>query len=280
MRKLFAHTAPCYRLGITATSAALLENSGWQHKQTKQRGQRIYAPVTSELWGDLRAELNELMDSATGTNRPLAIVVADQWVRLFVVTPPRNARSLKDCEAAAAMRFQELYGDSARQWKIRANWQATQAFVACAMPASLFEVLLTTANAHRMTLTSVAPHFVAAWNRWFHRLDGKGWFGVAQENSLTLAVINEGTICAIQTLALPDHAWRDPQWLTAQLARQALIGNVPATQKCQLCGHLPGWPGKSRLPSETVCRLDGVDSTFSGQADSAAVHLALTARVG
>lgn len=270
-----------YRLGIADASAALLESSGWWRQQIKQVGERIYSPSITEPWDNLRAELNELIGNATGTRRPLAIVVANQWARLFVVTPPHNASTLNDCAAAAAMRFQELYGDSARHWKIKANWHATQAFVACAIPATFIEMLLTTANQHRMTITSVVPHFIAAWNRWHHQLDGTAWFGVAQGNHLELAIINDGKICALQALNLPEHAWHDPQWMTTQLARQALMRDVPTAKKLQLCGHLPNWPGKNTPSPDTGCRLvtiDVIDARSPGKSDSAAVQLAHAAR--
>src|SRR5262249_2020906 len=89
--------------------------------------------ITTQLWPRRRKVLFEhaledatpeaalqvlgtaLTDAQCGGVRT-SVVIGNEWARLFMATAPRNADSRRDCEAAAQLRFQQLYGDHARDW--------------------------------------------------------------------------------------------------------------------------------------------------------------------
>lgn len=277
MRNLLAEIATrphAYRLGISPTSAALLPCSAWRTNHNRVAPEAVFSQALTDPWEDLPAQLRPLLDEARCNSRPLSIVITDQWARLFVVTPARNTSSLQDCKAAAAMRFQVLYGQSSSGWQISAHWQARDPFLACAVPTKLLTALHTLAVSQRMHVVSVVPHFVAAWNRWCRKLNGTTWFGVVEDKWLSMAAISHGQLRALRTLALPRNAWRDPQWLPAELSRLALIIDSPMPPILQVCGAIPDWPADAAHPTAVCARLTAAHTPAPAQRASAAAHMA------
>lgn len=261
------------QVGITPAAVALLQSSGWWNTHTRHIAEASLPNDTDEPWEGLKAALRRLFADAAITNRPTTIVIADHWVRLFMVTPPQNATSMQDLHAAAAMRYRELFGDDIRDWRLEGDWQINRAFLACAMPSPLLDALYAIAREYQLTLLSVIPHFIAALNRWRRSLNGAAWFGVAQDNLLTLGAIPNQRLCMVHTAQIPAGGWQDQQWLPTFLVRQALKLNLPVPEKLQVCGHLPGWPVEKRqLPN--CSRLDAGSLEPDGAAMTAAVHLA------
>jgi hypothetical protein len=223
--------------------------------------------ATPEL---LAAGLRQILMAADRS--PVSVVVADHWVRMMMVTPPQNLRSLQDCEAAAAMRFQALYGEPAADWQIVGDWSARQPFLACALPRAQGNTLQQLAAECHVTLLEVVPQFIAAWNCWHRAVRAPAWFGIVHEQILTLGVIDHKRLCAVRTLPLPDIVWQDGQWLPARLAQEALRLNLPAPAQLQLCGDLPGQWMTHTLDSLQCMRLDAT----SQPPRSAAIALACT----
>ena len=252
MRNPFASCLPgsaSLRIGIAPNGIALLKSSGLLRPQTKLIADCALSPAQSLSLQAVAAQLRNMLSDAKCANLPASVIVADQWARLFMVNPPQNSGSLQDCKAAAAMRFQQLYGEPLGSWQLRADWQAQHAFVACALPAALLDSLQQVARDHRLTLLSIAPQFIATWNQWRNHLKAGAWFGLMQDNTLTLAAIDQQKICAVRTIALPDGAAQDAQWLTAHLTREAMLLNLPMPKQVQLCGASPSALNSTTSPS-------------------------------
>lgn len=269
MPRLFA--ASSLTLGIAPDGIALLKPGKGQTPAITMAGHEAATTQTlPALLEGLRAKLPK--ERVAGA--AVRIVLADHWVRLFMVTPPQNAGSLEDCRAAAMLRFQELYGESLTAWHLRADWNAAHPFLACAMPASLLDELKQLAKEFRWTLLAVAPQFVAAWNRWHKELDDNAWLGVALGSRLHLGAVEQGRLQAVSTMQIPDGAWQDGQWLSAQLAREALRLSLAAPQQLRLCGFLAGVPA-GRIDMAPGCkRLDAAQSASAASVSSAANALA------
>eukprot|EP01034_Spumella_vulgaris_P032652 gene32652-40288_t len=156
---------------------------------------------------------------------------------MWPVTPPAQAARLADLEAAAALRFHNLYGEPAGGWKIVADWDTRQPFFAAAMPQPLLATLELAAADHGMAVVEVLPHFVTAWNRWQGALKDGAWFGQVHDNLLTLAIIDSGRLHAIRALPVPRGA--DQYWLAQTLKREALLAGLQAPPLLQLCGQVP-----------------------------------------
>ena len=220
------------RLGVAAGALALVQTSRWGGP-AQLVGEQSYADA-----GTLREALAALLGAGYG-GWPLTIVLADDLVRLWRVTPFAQTTCLADLEAAAALRFQSLYGDAPGLWHSSSAWDARAPFF-CAVPRALLAQLTRVAAARKLALIFITPQFARHWNRWHGALKPGAWFGQMQGQTLTLGVRDNGCLRAVRALPVPTGAGRD--WLLQALAREALLQGVSAPALLQLCGTAPaGW---------------------------------------
>lgn len=186
------------------------------------------------------AHLLKSLPVRSGFLRPrfASITIANSLVRLFMVTPPPNAAGQADLEAAAAIRFQALYGGLPGQWKIQASWHPGRAFPACALPAALHAVLLQGMAEHKLVLMEITPRFVAVWNRWRRHIRPDIWLVVIEDDHLTLAILSGYNVTALRATRLPQPLHNFAHWMTEHLQREALVLGFPLPALVQVCGHL------------------------------------------
>ena len=224
------------RLGVAASALALVQTSRWGGP-ARLVGEQSYADG-----GTLREALAALL-GAGYAGWPLTIVLSDELVRLWQVTPFAQTTRLADLEAAAALRFQRLYGEPAADWVVRAGWDGRRPFLAAAMPRPVLAALEQGAASHQIKLVEIVPQFVALLNRCAGALAPGAWFGTLHDNVLTLGAIdpaNAAGVVAVRAQALP--AAPGAGWLAEHLAREALRLNLAAPSRLQLwCAVPPAW---------------------------------------
>ncbi|TWI65121.1 hypothetical protein IP91_02527 [Pseudoduganella lurida] len=235
-----------FRLGVSLDAVSLLRTSRWT-------GERV-APVAEQpLDGHgpeaLAAALRALLQGRDVAGWPVSIVLADEWCRLWQVTPPPQATRLADIEAACALRFHALYGESPAAWQITADWHAEAPFFAAALPRTLLSLLEQATADHGLHMVAVVPHFVTGWNRWCRALQAGAWFGQLHDGLLTVAAIEGGQLRAVRALPLPlpqgaaaNAIGQDAvshYWLTQMLQREALLLGLAPPALIQLAGPLP-----------------------------------------
>ncbi|MDL2356070.1 MAG: hypothetical protein QFF03_12505 [Pseudomonadota bacterium] len=222
------------RLGVGAGAVALVQARRWGGAPLALLAEHPY-----EGSAGLAQALDAVLEPAYA-GWPLTIVLADDLVRLWQVTPPPQASRLADLEAAAALRFQLLYGEPAAGWTLRAGWDLDRPFLAAALPRALQASIEQGARRHRLVET--VPQFVVNFNRWCGALKPGAWYGQLHDRVLTLGAIDAGALVAVRAQALPDGA--DAAWLAQHLAREALRLNLAVPERLQLCGSVPpGWLG-------------------------------------
>lgn len=242
------------RLGVSASAVCLLRTSRWRGAPFAVLAEHPIdpAPPLAEALGAALASLFAPQAGAPAlAGWPLSIVLDQSLCRLWQVTPPAGASRLADLEAAAGLRFHSLYGESPAAWQLSADWQASERFLAAAMPRALLKVLLDCAGAQRLTVATLAPHFILSWNRWQHALQPDAWFGLLHDGVLTVAAIDSKGLQAVRALGLPAQA--DAAWLQQALAREALLLGLDLPARLQICGKLP--PAWTAAPAggQTVC---------------------------
>ncbi len=255
------------QLGVSGGAVSLLRTSRWQRDRVDVLAEQ---PVASAGHDVLGQALRALLQGRDVGGWPVCIVLADELCRLWQVTPPPQAARLADIEAAAALRFHALYGESPAAWQLTADWHAKNPFFAAAVPRALLALLDQVTQEHRLHAVQVVPHFVTAWNRWCRTLRAGAWFGQLHDNLLTLAAIDGKVLRAVRALQVPAGA--DHYWLTQMLQREALLLGLDAPALVQLCGVLPAALAKPAGTGQiATARLD------AGQGDhlSAASRLAL-----
>jgi len=181
MRRRFGQSL---RLGIAVDGLALLRVSGWP-----RAGAEVLAvqPVEEGAPDALANGLRALLQESDIRGWPLSVVLADDLVRLWQVPPPQGASRMSDLRAAAALRYQALFGAAPTEWRISADWDAARPFLAAAAPEALLALLETLAVEARFHLVEVAPQFVAALNGWRRARRRGAWFGLVHGGVLARA---------------------------------------------------------------------------------------------
>jgi hypothetical protein len=266
--------AASLHIGLTRNSVALLRSDGWPHQ---------HRSVLADLHLDTNSP-QQLVDGLSGvlagtgcTNLHTTVVLGNELTRLFMVTPPLNTERLRDCHAAAEMRFLALYGEPVQDyWTIVADWDACTPFLACAMPTSLLDALKQVSSQYRLKLVGIFPQFIADWNCWQQKMQAGAWFGSIHEDILSLGAIDRQRLVDVHHRPIPQLAHLDQQWLLKQLSRTALRLALQVPKKIQLCGNVPGeWLTQSN--DALVCtRLEPVSHATDHADESATIALART----
>lgn len=124
------------------------------------------------------------------------VLFADAVVRYLIVQWPPGLRGGAEREAFLALRFREVHGVGAPEWRIVVERSAADfPVIACAVPAAHIEAVAVWGRENRLRFGNVTGEFLAVYNRVRPELESP--FGA-------LAVQRNGRI----TLGF----WRDAQW--------------------------------------------------------------------
>jgi hypothetical protein len=241
MRKSFGQSL---RIGVSRHAVVLVKASRFGKVRPEVLAELALGGAGMPGFDAIGAALRQLLTDAACAGWSATVVLADDLARIWQVTPPAGAARLADLEGAAALRFQSLYGEPAANWKLAGGWDANKAFIACALPRALLDMLAAVAAEQQVTLVEIAPQFVAGWNRWHRELKPGAWFGLVHNGVLTLGAIDAGQVCAVRASAVPEGASVD--WLGQHVAREALRLNLAVPQRLQLSGRgNPAWNNSS-----------------------------------
>jgi hypothetical protein len=258
------------RIGIAPDGLALVRTSLWRHERALLLGQvRAGGPDPQSV----ATALAMLLGEHETAGWPVTVVLSDELVRLWQVTPPGAATRMADLEGAAALRFQALFGGLATGWKIQADWNASSPFLAAAVPMPLLDALGAAARTHRFHLVEIVPQFVAALNQYRKLRRPGAWFGVVHGAVLSVAAYDGRQLAAVRTATIPPGADRD--WLEGHVAREALRVGLGRPERLQVCGPAPqGWASSAgRLKFACTLFEDETDPLWPDNA-----RLALTGR--
>jgi hypothetical protein len=223
------------RIGLASDGVAIARTGFWGARRAQLLAERRIAP-TGQLDG-IVAALRELLAASPPAGANVSIVLADELVRMWTVTPPRACARMSDLRAAAAMRFQTLFGAPPGGWRIAADWEAARPFLAVAVPEQLLAQIEQAVRGEGGRVVEVVPQFVVSLRRWRAFRRPGAWLGVVQSRVLTLALFNGADLAAVCTTAMPQGAGRE--WLDSQVAREALRLGVQRPERLQLFGPAP-----------------------------------------
>lgn len=244
------------RIGVAPHAVSLLRVSRWRGEAVTVLAEHVITPSAAHPFDAIASALRALLGEQQLAGWPAALVLADELVRLWRVTPPPGATRLDDLEAAAGLRFQALYGETPAAWCISADWDAAQPFFAAAVPRALLASLQAVADDCKLAIVGIEPHCIAAWNRWRRDIKPGAWFALVHEQLLTLAPLDAGGLRAVRTLPLPLPLppGADPAWLAQTLRREALLLDMAAPTLLQACGALPAtWLRTAATPGLIAC---------------------------
>ena len=187
----------------------------------------------------LLKQLDQILSGLRCNKMNVTITIADALVRMWMVTPPQNATSLADCQAASGLRFHALFGEFAGNWEISADWDARRPFLASAIPRSLLERLNTLCATYQLNLLQLQPQFVSVWNRYCRGLQSESWLALLERNTLTIAAVTQNRLVALRTITVVPELLQQRSWIDQHLQREALLLNLSVPPKLQISGVLP-----------------------------------------
>ncbi|MEI7679470.1 MAG: hypothetical protein WCK07_08740 [Betaproteobacteria bacterium] len=226
------------RIGLSRRAVTVVRTSGWLRTRTELIADHHF-PAHADPLDQLTTELGGVLADPRCAGARLRIVLADEWMRSWLVTPPQNVLRLEDCVVAAQARFQALFGEAVAEWQMQADWDCVHPFLVCAVQQRLLQGLQDVARLHKQVLVEVAPQFVVAWNRWSAQLGADAWFGVMHEGALTIGALAPHGLRALREIQLSEPAIRDQRQLQLLLKREAVRLNVVAPTAIRLCGEIP-----------------------------------------
>ncbi len=233
MLERFSHTL---HLGVARDTLTLMRRKRWGGA-TELIAELALAPGTLDTPGLFTPALRGLLGAGAWRGHALTVVLADELVRLWRVTPPLHASRLADLEAAAMLRYQSLYGESCDLSNVCADWDVRAPFWAAAAAPALLPALLEVAREERLCLREITPQFIKAWNRWRAALPAQAWFALVHGELLTVGVVDGADLLAVRSAPIAPRATL--AWLQGQVEREALYLNLAAPVRVAACGDLP-----------------------------------------
>ena len=142
--------------------------------------------------GDVGPALGRLADvlrESTWQRAAARVVVADPWARYGIVPWPATRLDTAGRLTHARYVLGDAYGEAVADWAVTlADTPPGRATVACAMPPGLRGSLEETLAPARLTVVSIQPRLVVAFNAWRHRLPAHdAWF----------VSVDDGALCAV-----------------------------------------------------------------------------------
>lgn len=227
------------RISVSRHAISVACTSRWS-RAVQPVARQAFSPEDAAAHHDQQAlgiALRDVLSRLDVKGWPVHVVLADELVRMWQVTPPAQATRLADIEAAAALRFFALYGEAAGGWHISGDWDTRAPFFAAAIPRPLLSMLEQLAKEHGMAIVAVQPQVVAAWNHWRGAIKPGAWFGQVHDGLLAFGIADGGRLRAVRSLPLPAGAAH--AWLTQAVQREALLAGVEVPELVQLCGEVP-----------------------------------------
>ncbi|MET3106033.1 hypothetical protein AAKU67_000510 [Oxalobacteraceae bacterium GrIS 2.11] len=236
---LFARFTRSLLVEISVSAITVSQSHGFFRRTLSILHQQPLAVDDINNEETLAAQFSLALQAVQVQNLNISVTLADSLVRMWLVTPPKNAASLSDCQAAAMLRFQALFGVSMSDWEMVADWDALRPFLACAVPRSLLARLQAVCDGFRLTLQMMTPHFVMTWNRFRKELRPDAWMAILNNDILTIAAMDQGRLVAIRSTSAPYELYHRRAWLEQHVQREAMLLNLTAPTRLQIQGALP-----------------------------------------
>jgi len=247
----------------------------------RARGVRPRVVATTELAvpagppadvGPVIARLADVLAEKTWQGAAARAVVADHpWARYGIVPWPATRLDAAGRLTHARCVLGDAFGEAVAEWAVTlADTPPGQSYVACAMPAALRSGLEDALAPAKLTLVSLQPRLVVAFNAWRHRLPADdAWFVSVDDGSLAAVHLSRGAWDRVHMARLA------PDW-TLELERLQAFGRF--TRAAGAAGRMlvdaPAWMRRG------VAASAGIEWLEEGGGDGAQTHeLALLQRM-
>jgi len=223
------------RVGISPSSVVVTATQGLWRRTNQIVAVRSVQAEKMGVFQHLCDMLSGMVTDHGLQGSTVSLVISDALVRQWLVEPPSNVGSLDDLRAAAASRFQSLFGELPVQWEIRADWQSVRPFVAAALPQVYVQALNTTLKACSLQADSICSQTVVALNRWGSSLSANSWLVLYQDDRATILVVDsQAALAGLRQVQCGPQEIANESSFTQFLQLQAMLMGVPLSPIIQI----------------------------------------------
>ena len=194
--------------------------------EAQSPARRQYDPVLQAL--------DAFLPAYTGRKFAATVILSNHFLR-YVLVPWSDSLS-EEAEQLAYARhcFTEVYGDTAGHWEIRLSpGEEDDPQLASAVDQRLLTSLRLILTRHDISLVSIQPHLMAAWNSAYPMFRRRSaWLALVEPGKLCLGLIRRGSWQKLRSLRI-TAGW--PAALPQMLEREAcLLGLQEAPREALL----------------------------------------------
>lgn len=186
-------------------------------------------PTATEAqpWGPALLALETALQSVAKGPAAVRVVLSNRFVRYAVVPWRAGLANAQEDLSYARHCFTKVYGKAASQWEMRLSRQpAEMPRVASAVDPDLLEGLRSVCQRSGVSLRSIQPHLMAAFNGARGQLRQRSaWLALPEPGHLCLALLHNGHWLRVRNLRI-EGAWREQ--LPPILEREAFLADDPA----------------------------------------------------
>lgn len=214
--------------------------------------------------GPVLARLAGLLAEPTWQGAAARVVVADHpWARYAVVPWPSSRLDAAGRVTQARYVLGDAYGEAVADWAVTlADSPPGRPYLACAIPATLRGALEDTLAPARLSLVSLQPQLMVAFQAWRRRLPADdAWFVRVDDGSLSALHLSHGAWDRVHMARLPAD------W-TIELERLQAFGRLTGAA---------GAPGRILVDAPAGMRrgagtMAGIEWLTEGGDDDAHAH--------
>jgi hypothetical protein len=243
---------------------ALVRRARWPRARVLAATELAIPATTGGDHGPVLARLAEALREPIWHGAAARVVVADHpWARYAIVPWPGTRLDEVGRLALARFVLGDTYGEAAADWTLAlADTPPGTSFVACGMPTSLRGALEDALAPARLTLASLQPRLIVAFNAWRHRLsEDASWFASVDDGSLSAVHLTRGAWDRVHMARLSADWSVELERLLA-FARLTRAAGHPG----RLFVHAPDWMRRG------VAAGAGLEWLTEGAADGSSAH--------
>lgn len=211
------------RIAIAPQQVTLLRLSrGFKQRVLDKQVIECNTAASSDTpWRAAIDALAQALPSFVQQRSDVVVILSNHFMRYMLIPYSDQITNKEEDLALLRMSFQRVYGNASEGWALRMSDHGhEQQRLASAVDQSLLDAITAACTGPKLTLRSIQPYLMAAFNQWRHRLDKQGWFALVESGRLCLAQFQNNEWRSVRTTKITDN-WFDE--LAALLSREKLL---------------------------------------------------------
>lgn len=219
------------RIFLAPHQASLVRiRRGWSPRVDVQRTLACTAVVPSATtpWQATLATLATALPEFSSRPGDVQVILSNHFVRYALIPDSDQINSAAEEQALVRHHYTRLYGGNAENWVLRLSDPGVDAGprLASAVDAGLLQGLNEVFRSGKLTLCSIQPNLMAAFNDLRAQLATHTWFALVEPGRLCLARFEHSQWRALKTIKI-GATWL-PDLLTL-LGRERLLAGIDTT---------------------------------------------------